>query len=284
MLERVIKSYSLTFKGKPVSAGNVSAVRGLQPFIFDSACSSAFAQAEMYFPELRDPTLLMRVGTACSAKAVSDAAKARDNFAFAMHSLRVARLTGDIPQDEKLTVSRVVGRDKKTPAMIQALFKKKELVEFIFQEARLIDQTMHDNMAAFQTPLSIVQKFATSGANGLVVSHRMTESGGATSGAEGMDMLFSRKVAEHREGADGKAKAMIDVVWPVWAGNFDDEIAEPALQEMQSSTTGFLWHTYLNETSQQVGNNLTTVFPLTPFCDISKSRILSCVDLSLPCC
>ena len=47
MLERVIKSYSLTFKGKPVSAGNVWAVRELQPFIFDSACSSAFEQAEM---------------------------------------------------------------------------------------------------------------------------------------------------------------------------------------------------------------------------------------------
>ena len=110
-LEMAIKNYSLTFKGKPVSAANVTALRGLQPFIFDSACSSAFAQAEMYYPELRDPTLLMRVGTACSAKAVSDA-KARENFAFVMHSLRVARLTGDIPQDEKLSVSRVVGLDR----------------------------------------------------------------------------------------------------------------------------------------------------------------------------
>ena len=253
MLERVIKNYSLTFKGKPVSAANVTALRGLQPFIFDSACSSAFAQAEMYFPELRDPTLLMRVGTACSAKAVSDA-KARENFAFVMHSLSVARLTGDIPQDEKLTVSRVVGRDKKTPALIQAFFKKKELVDFIFQEAYLIDQTMHNNMAAFQTPRSIVQKFATSGADGLVASH-LTESGGATSGAEGMDMLFSRKVAEHREGADGKAKAMIDVVWPVWAGAYDEEIFELTLQEVQNNSAGFLWHTWLNETNRQVGVN-----------------------------
>ena len=255
-LEMAIKSYSLTFKGKPVSAANVSAVRGLQPFIFDSACSSAFEQAEMYFPELRDPTLLMRVGTACSAKAVSDAAKARDNFAFIMHSLRVARLTGDIPQDEKLSVSRVVGRDKKTPAMIQALFKKKELVEFIFQEARLIDQTMHDNMAAFQTPLSIVQHFAASGANGLVVPHRMTEWSRRVSWCWGpMDMLFSLKVAEHRQGADGKTKAMIDLVWPVWAGAYDEEIAELTLQEVQNNSAGFLWHTWLNETNRQVGVN-----------------------------
>ena len=255
-LEKAIKDYSLTFKGKPVSAANVTALRGLQPFIFDSACSSAFAQAEMYYPELRDPTLLMRVGTACSAKAVSDAAKARDNFAFIMHSLRVARLTGDIPQDEKLTVSRVVGRDKKTPAMIQALFKKKELVEFIFQEARLIDQTMHDNMAAFQTPLSIVQHFAASGANGLVVPHRMTEWSRRVSWCWGpMDMLFSLKVAEHRAGADGKTKAMIDLVWPVWAGAYDEEIAELTLQEVQNNSAGFLWHTWLNETNRQVGVN-----------------------------
>ena len=143
----------------------------------------------------------------------------------------MARLTGDIPKDEKLSVSRVVGREKKTPAMLHALFKKKEFVEYIFHEAFLIDKAMHSEMAIFQTPLSIVQTFATSGADGLVASH-LTESGGATSGAEGMDMLFSRKVAEHREGADGKAKAMIDVVWPVWAGAFDDEIAELTSQEM----------------------------------------------------
>ena len=108
---------------------------------------------------------------------------------------------------------------------------------------------MHSDMDVFRTPLSIVQNFATSGADGLVASHRMSESGGA----DGMDTLFALKVAEYRDGVDAKAKAMIDVVWPVWAGAFDDEIAALTLQEMQSSSPGFLWHTYLNETSQQVG-------------------------------
>ena len=74
-------------------------------------------------------------------------------------------------------------------------------------------------MAIFRTPQSIVQKFAASGADGLVASHRMSESGGA----DGMDALFALKVAEYRDGVDAKAKAMMDVVWPVWAGAFDDE-------------------------------------------------------------
>ena len=125
-----------------------------------------------------------------------------------------------------------------------------ELVEHIFHEALLIDKTMHSDMAIFRTPLSIVQKFATSGADGLVASHRMSESGGA----DGMDALFALKVAEYRDGVEPKAKAMLDMVWGVWAGAFDAEIAELTLQEMQSITRhGFLWHAYLTETSQQVG-------------------------------
>ena len=64
-------------------------------------------------------------------------------------------------------------------------------------------------------------------------------------------------MAEYRDGVvDAKAKAMIDVVWPVWAGAFDDEIAELTLQETQSITpNGFLWHAYLNETTHQVGTH-----------------------------
>eukprot|EP00959_Pyramimonas_sp_CCMP1952_P007363 154012-Pyramimonas_sp.AAC.1 len=55
-----------------------------------------------------------------------------------------------------------------------------------------------------------------------------------------MGALFALKVAEHRGGVHPKAKAMIDVARPVWAGAFDDEIAELTLQEMQSGSAGFL--------------------------------------------
>ena len=80
-------------------------------------------------------------------------------------------------------MSRIVGRDKKSPGMVHVLLKKQDLVEYIYHEAFLMDQTMQSAVETFKTPLSIMENFATSGANGLVVSHRMTESGGATSGA-----------------------------------------------------------------------------------------------------
>ena len=194
-LEAAFKTYGLTFKGKALTSATVTALKSLQPFVLDDACGSAFALAEVYCPELREPTLLMRIGYACSTRGVSDA-KAKEYFVFVTNTLRVARLTGDIPKDEKLSVSRVAGREKKTPSMPHALFKNHELVEYISHEAFLIDTTVHSDMAICRTPLSIVQKFATSGADGLVASHRMSESGGA----DGMDALFALKVAEYRDG------------------------------------------------------------------------------------
>eukprot|EP00959_Pyramimonas_sp_CCMP1952_P336112 7038079-Pyramimonas_sp.AAC.1 len=68
--------------------------------------------------------------------------------------------------------------------MLHAFFRKKELVEYIFHESSLIDKAMQTDMAALKTPLSIVQKFATSGVDGSVASHRASDSGG---GADGVD-------------------------------------------------------------------------------------------------
>ena len=67
-LENVIKTYGLSFRGRPLSGANCSALRGLYPFVFDSECSAAFETAEMYNPELREPTLLMKIGFACSGR------------------------------------------------------------------------------------------------------------------------------------------------------------------------------------------------------------------------
>ncbi|CAK0799630.1 unnamed protein product, partial [Prorocentrum cordatum] len=248
-LEAALKAYGLQFKGKACTAATAAALKGLRPFVLDGACSSALALAEAYFPELREPTLLMRIGFACPTGAVSDA-KARELFVFTMNSCRVARLTGDVPKGEKLSVSQVIGRDRKTPAMPHALFKKKELVEYIFHEAFLMNKEVGNDMAAFTTPLHILQKFAASGADGLVASHRASDSGG---GADGMETQFALHGAEHRNAVDVKTEAMIDAARPLWSSAFDDEIAELAQQELQNSTTGFVWHTYLTETSQGAG-------------------------------
>ena len=53
-------------------------------------------------------------------------------------------------------------------------------------------------------------------------------------------------------GADAKQKSMIDFLWPTWNGTFDDEIMELVVQEVNNSTQ-FFWHTYLNESNNQVG-------------------------------
>ncbi len=113
-----------------------------------------------------------------------------------------------------------------------------------------MDEDTLSNMAIFKTPLSIVQKFATSGADGLVASYRNSESGSPN---EGMDAMFALRVTEHRDGASPKAQAMIDLVWRVWNGGCDDDIHDLATQEMQKGSAGFLWHSWLYESSQQVG-------------------------------
>ncbi|CAK0884989.1 unnamed protein product [Prorocentrum cordatum] len=191
----------------------------------------------------------MKIGFACSKRAVSDD-KARELFVFILDTFRVARLAGDVPKDEKLAVSRVCGRDCKSPGMLHALFKKKELAEYIFHEASLVHKEHGREMAAFKTPLRILQRFAASGADGLVASHRVSDPGGS---ADGMEILFALPVAEYRNAVDCKSKAMIDVAWPLWSGAFDAEIVELARQEMQNSAPAFVWRTYLAETSQEVG-------------------------------
>ncbi len=231
-----------------------TALKGAQPFVMDDACCAAFALAEVYCPEIREPTLLMRIGYACSARnAVSDA-KAKDYFVFVMDCLRVARLTGDIPKDEKISVTKAIGKSK-TPGMLQTLFKKRDLVDFIFNQAGLqMDQDTLNNMAIFKTPLSIVQKFAPSGADGLVASYRNSEWLFAPGG---MHALFALRVAGHRrDGAGPKAQAMIDVVWPVWNGAWDEvieDLATQGAQEEEGHACSLWWRTWLNETSEQVG-------------------------------
>ena len=155
--------------GKQCTRSACAALKSAHTFVVDETCCAAVALADMYCPEIRDPTLLMKIGSGCSARGGSDA-KAREYFVFIMDSLRVARLTGDIAKDEKLSVSRFAGRDKRTPGMFQALSKKKELVEFVFHEAPIIGGGLAADLAAFKTPLRIVQKFATSGADGLAAS------------------------------------------------------------------------------------------------------------------
>ena len=250
--ESVLKNYGLAFKGKALTTASVTALKSLQLFVLDGDCRSAFALAEVYSPELRDPTLLSRIATACAHRGASDD-KAKEYFAYVMDSLRAARLTGDIDKDEKLSVSRVVGRKSKQPAMIHAWFRKKEFIEYFYHEVSLMDNELSGPLAMFASPIKIVQKFATSGADGLVASYRKQGS----AAHDGMETLFALQVAKFRDGLDPKPQAMIDVVWPLWSGIFDEDVQELTLQDFQATSGsaggGFLWHTYITETNHELG-------------------------------
>ncbi len=124
-LEAAIKNYGLKFKRKAIDRTGAASLKGLQPFVMDDACCSSFALAEVYFPELRERSLLWKICKACSARnAVSDA-KAREYFVFIMNCLRVARLTGDIARDGKISVRAAGGKSKRRPGMLHTLFKKR---------------------------------------------------------------------------------------------------------------------------------------------------------------
>ncbi|CAK0791991.1 unnamed protein product [Prorocentrum cordatum] len=230
-LEAALKAYGPQFKGNPCTAATAAALKGLHAFVLDSACASAFSLAEAYIPELLEPTLLMKIGFACSTRAVSND-EARELFVFTLNTCRVARLAGDAPKGEKLAVGRACGRNCKSPGMLRAPFKKKKLVEYIFHGASLMRKEHGREVAAFKTPLRVLQRFAASGADGPVASHRVSDSGG---GADGVEILFALRVAEYRNAVDCKSKAVIDVARPLWSGAFDEEIVELAEQEMQNS-------------------------------------------------
>ena len=246
----VLRRHGIAFKGNPLTTTNVNALRSLQHFVVDGACRSAFALAEVYSPELRDPTLLSRIATACAHRGVSDD-KAKEYFAYVLDSLRAARLTGDIDKDEKLSLSKVVGRDRKQPAMIHALFRKKEFIDFFYHEVSLMDNELSGPLAMFASPLKIMQKFATSGADGLVASYRKPDSAAPA----GMEALFAVSVAQFREGLDPKRQAMLDVVWPLWSGGFDAAVEELVEQDVQQPNKlgGFLWHLYLDGANHEWG-------------------------------
>ena len=143
---------------------------------------------------------------------------------------------------------------KKQPGMIHAWFKKKEFIEYVFHEVSLMDKELSGPLATFASPLKIMQKFGTSGADGLVASHRKLEAGASDGG---MDTLFALQVAQYRDGLDPKPQAMIDVVWPLWSGIFDEDVQELTLQDFQATSGsaggGFLWHTYITETNHELG-------------------------------
>ena len=244
-----IRAYGLTFKGKALTEGNVKAFKSLVPFVGNEACAQAYSLMECVCPELRESTLLMRVAQLSSAKASSNSSDKQDesachSLAFVFDCLRVYRLTGNCPKEDVYTVSKISGQEKKTPALVHLIFKKKDIIDYVLHEVELLDASLLFEVEKFRTPLDFMTNFSASGERGLVDAFRK----GNLSAGEDFECRFAVPVAEFRDAcSDGRTQALVDFMWQVWCGTFDDDIRELCNEDMQKASTSFLWHRFFKE-------------------------------------
>ena len=105
----------------------------------------------------------------------------------------------------------------------------------------------------FRTPLAVMKHFSASDEQGLVATFRKPEK----AIEHGFESTFVVPVVDFRdqEGHDAKTKTLIDFMWSVWCGSFDEEILELCVQDMQqnSGAGAPLWHRYLQDSAQDMG-------------------------------
>ncbi len=112
--------------------------------------------------------------------------------------MRVTRLTGEAPRGEGLTLSKVTGQEKKTPAMAHVLLKKRVLVAYILHDGRAMESILTYDESAdsmFRTPLAIVKYLSAAGEGVLGAAFRRGDS--FESGA-GFENAFAARAAERR--------------------------------------------------------------------------------------
>ena len=121
----------------------------------------------------------------------------------------------------------------------------------MLHEAWLLGESLMEAVVAFRTPLTIMQKFSPAGELGVVALFRK----GDSASGEGMEGQFALAVAEFRDQAkhDAKTQALMDFLWGVWGGTFDDEIMDLCSQELQGPPTAFLWHRFLQDSNTGLG-------------------------------
>ena len=253
-----LRSLGITFKGKSMTEGHAKALKNLMPFVLNADCKQAYMLAEVFVPELKEMTMLMRIAQLCSKRASGGSTpasggqtQAHASMAFLFWSFRVARLTGEFPKDEAMTVSRILGQEKKTPGWANTLFKKQDLIAFLMHEAELLDHSMVQVSKKFASPGAILQEFSASGEQSLVNQY-LTAASGATSGS--LNECFAVKVAEYRDSqcSAPKVQLLLDMMWGTWAGVFEEEFEQLATHECQSGSAAFLWHRHLSDSSAEL--------------------------------
>jgi hypothetical protein len=194
---------------------------------------------------------IAQLSTARVGSAIDKQTSARDSLVLVFDCLRVWRLTGDCPKDDTYTVGKVTGQEKKGAAIVHSIFKKQDLVDYVLHEVELLSQPLLASVEMFRTPLALVKRFAASGVQGLAANFRSAQS----ASADGLENALALTVAEYRDLAiqDTKARALIEFLWSLRSGPFDEEIMELCSQDMQNINFSFLWHRYLKESPQMMG-------------------------------
>ena len=136
--------------------------------------------------------------------------------------------------------------------MVHALFKKQGVVEYVLHEAELFNASLPSSVSVFRTPMAVMTRFSATGEKGLVATFRNSDK----SAELGFEGTFAVQVADFRdqEKHDAKARALIDVMWGVWSGAFDDEIMELCAQDLYNiAATTFLCHRHLQDSTSDIG-------------------------------
>ena len=237
-LLKKLQDLGITFKGQKLTDPAVRGLKQLQPFVCNADCRRAYSLAELVCPELKQLSLLSAMAAIVGTKE-----EPIDLFVFVLNCLRVSRLTGDTPKDNTLSVGYLMGIRKQDTGKLHMLVKKREFHAFLKYEVELLDSSLSEPLDTFGTPLSILAKFAATGANGLVAAFR---EGRLDSNANFESQLALAVL--NRDKKHGSAGTKVEeLLWEMWHGAFDDTFQELCQQEAAASgaVPQFQWHTYL---------------------------------------
>ena len=241
-----LKALGVTFKGKSMTDAHAKAVKSLLPYATDTGCKGAYLRAEVMCPEAKDQTLLMRLAVLCSRRGTDAASGAVASMIFLLDTMRAARLTGEFPKGEGITVANIIGADKKKAAWADIQFKKQDLIAFLMHEAELLDTTMLAAVQKFRTPAAILKHYSATGEDGMVGRFLQAAPGAA---GRTLNECFAVQVAEYRDrhGGGPKVQQLLDLMWGTWSGAFEEELQNLATQECVAASHTFLWHRHLSD-------------------------------------
>ena len=239
-LLKKLQDIGITFKGAKLSDAGARGLKQLHQFVSNADCRRAYSLAEMVLPEVKNLTVLSLMAAMLATKE-----QPIPLFVFVLDCLRVGRLTGEIPSDTFLGKELLMGIRKQDTGKLQLLLKKREFHAFIKYEIELLDSSLSEPLETFATPLSIVAKFAATGANGLVAAFREGRLDSSASFESQLALAVLNRDKKH--GAAGTK--VEELLWEMWHGAFDDVFQKLCDEEAAAigAVQQFQWHAFLQD-------------------------------------